>query len=182
MAVAGDQRSAGWMRFCAEAVGRLCDRPSPQPQWSAGRRRAPEAGGSREGIILWRAPRPKRERVVTSVRVARPTTLAPPGAPSPHFGDAFLEPLARLGRWRAARCGFVPDWVPFLIGRCGFPDRAVHFRRPVAFRPDRCTFRRSLAIFSRIEPNRSPCVEASFSCFACRAPHRGFLLHTRKHP
>jgi len=28
--------------------------------------------GSRKRIALWRAPRPKRERVVTSVRVAWP--------------------------------------------------------------------------------------------------------------
>src|ERR1700683_3598826 len=49
--------------------------------WSAGRRSAPEAGGSRKRIVLWRAPRPKRGRVATSVRVAWPTTPAPPGAP-----------------------------------------------------------------------------------------------------
>ena len=55
--------------------------PEREPRWSAGRRRAPEAGGSRKRIVLWRAPRPKRERVVTFARVARPTTLAPPGAP-----------------------------------------------------------------------------------------------------
>ncbi len=57
--------------------------PRREPQWSAGRRRAPEAGGSRKRIVLWRAPRPERERVVTFARVAWPTTLAPPGAPFP---------------------------------------------------------------------------------------------------
>src|SRR5579862_1676505 len=55
--------------------------PREQSRWSAGRRSAPEAGGLRKRIVLWRAPRPKRERVVTFARVARPTTLAPPGAP-----------------------------------------------------------------------------------------------------
>src|ERR1700734_4484123 len=43
-----------------------------KPRWSAGRRSAPEAGGSRKRIVLWRAPRPKRERVATFARVARP--------------------------------------------------------------------------------------------------------------
>src|ERR1700683_4322263 len=32
----------------------------PRRWWSAGRRSAPEAGGSRKRIVLWRAPRPKR--------------------------------------------------------------------------------------------------------------------------
>src|ERR1700720_881304 len=53
----------------------------PRWWWSAGRRSAPEAGGSPKRIVLWRAPRPKRERVVTFARVAGPTTPAPPGAP-----------------------------------------------------------------------------------------------------
>src|SRR5271168_2772650 len=72
--------------------------------WNAGRRRAPEAGGSRKRIVLWRAPRPKRGRVATSVRVAWPRPLAPPGAPSPFFrGDTFLKRATCLGRSRAAR-------------------------------------------------------------------------------
>ena len=77
----------GRVRFSAGAAG---GRPPRQaPRWSAGRRRAPEAGGSRKRIVLWRAPRPKRERVVTFARVARPTTLAPPGAPLPlTFGES----------------------------------------------------------------------------------------------
>src|SRR5271156_4543605 len=55
--------------------------PRRGSRWSAARRRAPEAGGSRKRIVLWRAPRPKRERVATFARVAWPTTLAPLGAP-----------------------------------------------------------------------------------------------------
>src|SRR5208282_6526162 len=69
--------------------------PQREPRWSAGRRRAPEAGGSRKRIVLWRAPRPKRERVVTSVRVARPTTLAPPGAPCLPFAEAFGDACSK---------------------------------------------------------------------------------------
>src|SRR5271166_2086330 len=83
----------------ADAVLRRVGRPPwRQPRWSAGRRRAPEAGGPRKRIVLWRAPRPKRERVVTSVRVARSTTLAPPGAPSLPFREAFRGACAKLGR------------------------------------------------------------------------------------
>src|SRR6202167_1734902 len=102
MAVAGDRRSAGRMRFCAEAVGRR--RPMP---WSAGRRRAPEAGGSRKRIVLWRAPRPKRERVVTFARVVWPTTLAPPGAPLPRLLRGFAGGFSQnSGAQRAARTDF----------------------------------------------------------------------------
>src|SRR6202049_2637986 len=53
----------------------------PRWWWSAGRRSAPEAGGSRKRIVLWRAPRPQRGRGATSVGVAWRTTPAPPGAP-----------------------------------------------------------------------------------------------------
>jgi hypothetical protein len=94
----------------ADAVLRRGGRPPwRRPWWSAGRRRAPEAGGSRKRIVLWRAPRPKRERVATSVRVAWPTTLAPLGAPSPLLGRRFLNLRPELGRRRAARCGRTPD-------------------------------------------------------------------------
>src|SRR5208282_2822172 len=75
--------------------------PQREPRWSAGRRRAPEAGGSRKRIVLWRAPRPKRERVVTSVRVARPTTLAPPGAPLPSRSGSLVK---SVGKTRAQSC------------------------------------------------------------------------------
>ena len=58
---------------------------------------------------LWRAPRPERERVATSVRVAWPTTPAPPGAPFKNargFSCAWLFvnlALAKLGRTGVAR-------------------------------------------------------------------------------
>ena len=47
------------------------------------RREAQRARSRRfaQADLLWRAPRPKRERVATSVRAAWPTTPAPPGAP-----------------------------------------------------------------------------------------------------
>ena len=47
------------------------------------RREAQRARSRRfaQADLLWRAPRPKRGRVATSVRVAWPTTPAPPGAP-----------------------------------------------------------------------------------------------------
>jgi hypothetical protein len=77
----------GRARFGAVAVDSLGE----EPRWSAGRRRAPEAGGSRKRIVLWRAPRPKRERVVTFARVARPTTLAPPGAPLPPLSGSLAD-------------------------------------------------------------------------------------------
>src|ERR1700683_3823065 len=79
----------------------------PRWWWSAGRRSAPEAGGSRKRIVLWRAPRPKRGRVATSVRVAWPTPPAPPGAPLARgFSCAWLFvtlALAKLGRAGVAR-------------------------------------------------------------------------------
>ena len=43
---------------------------------------APEADGSDRP---WRAPRPKRGQVATSVRVVRPISFAPYGAPPPFF-------------------------------------------------------------------------------------------------
>ncbi len=67
----GDAGRRGEVRFLAVAVRTAVVRGR---RWSAGRRSAPEAGGSRKGIVLWRAPRPKRERVATFARVARPTT------------------------------------------------------------------------------------------------------------
>ncbi len=98
-AVAGDGSECG---FKAEA-----GRPalSEKPRWSAGRRSAPEAGGSRKRIVLWRAPRPKRERVATFARVARPTTLAPPGAASRFpSGRSFVKACSKARtRSRAAR-------------------------------------------------------------------------------
>src|ERR1700691_2831715 len=93
----------GRVRFGAVAVDSLGE----EPQWSAGRRRAPEAGGSRKRIVLWRAPRPKRERVVTFARVARPTTLAPPGAPLPRLLRGFAGGFSQnSGAQRAARTDF----------------------------------------------------------------------------
>src|ERR1700730_1011013 len=59
----------------------------PRWWWSAGRRSAPKAGGARKGIVLWRAPRPKRGRVATSVRVAWPTTRR---LPALHSERAWL--------------------------------------------------------------------------------------------
>src|ERR1700729_1142712 len=59
----------------------------PRWWWSAGRRSAPEAGGSRKRIVLWRAPRPKRGRVATSVRVAWPR---PRRLPALHSERAWL--------------------------------------------------------------------------------------------
>ena len=65
---------------------------SEKPRWSAGRRSAPEAGGSRKRIVLWRAPRPKRERVVTFARVARPRLWRLPALHFPlPFGEEFFE-------------------------------------------------------------------------------------------
>src|ERR1700731_3863747 len=60
---------------------------------------APEADGSDRP---WRAPRPKRGQVATSVRVVRPIRFAPSGAPPPFlFGGetsvAFVL-AAKLGR------------------------------------------------------------------------------------
>src|SRR5580658_10172254 len=94
--------------------GRQPRRRNPRWWWSAGRRSAPEAGGSRKRIVLRRAPRPKRGRVVTSVRVAWPTTPAPPGAPlgtrvafraSGFSYECFFVnlALAKLGRAGVAR-------------------------------------------------------------------------------
>jgi hypothetical protein len=65
---------------------------------------APEADGSDRP---WRAPRPKRGRVATSVRVVRPIRFAPSGAPPPFlFGGetavAFVL-AAKLGCGCAAR-------------------------------------------------------------------------------
>ncbi len=79
--------------------------PRQAPRWSAGRRRAPEAGGLRKGIVLWRAPRPKRERVVTFARVAWPPTLAPPGAPLPRVRGVRDMLMPKLGRAGVARTG-----------------------------------------------------------------------------
>src|ERR1700730_214979 len=62
-------------------------RGEPRWWWSAGRRSAPEPGGSRKRIVLWRAPRPKRGRVATSVRVAWPTTRR---LPALHSERAWL--------------------------------------------------------------------------------------------
>ena len=78
--VKGRRSNPGYTERCGSYAAAV-DSCSGGLWWSAGRRSAPEAGGSRKRIDLWRAPRPKRERVVTLVRVARPTTLAPPGAP-----------------------------------------------------------------------------------------------------
>jgi hypothetical protein len=92
-AVRGQTGRLGRVRFQARAAGRPCE----GSRWSAGRRRAPEAGGSRKRIVLWRAPRPKRERVATSVRVAWPTTLAPLGAPLPFCSGRFVK-----GFWQSS--------------------------------------------------------------------------------
>src|SRR5580692_10256546 len=70
----------------------------PRWWWSAGRRSAPEAGVPRKRIVLWRAPRPKRGRVATSVRVAWPTTPAPPGAPLFFEWLCVTVASAKLGR------------------------------------------------------------------------------------
>jgi len=75
------------------------------------RREAQRARSRRfaQADLLWRAPRPKRERVATSVRVAWPTTPAPPGAPLKNargFSCAWLFvnlALAKLGRAGVAR-------------------------------------------------------------------------------
>ena len=101
--------------------------PGAQPRWSAGRRSAPEAGGSRERIVLWRAPRPKRERVVTFARVARPTTLAPPGAPFPReFGELARWLLQNSGADRAART-IVHSQVLFRLGELRSCHAAVAY-------------------------------------------------------
>src|ERR1700690_2549011 len=71
-----------------------------KPRWSAGRRSAPEAGGSRKGIVLWRAPRPKRERGVTLARVARPRLRRLP-ALHPAYVRGFFE--LGVGKTRALR-------------------------------------------------------------------------------
>ena len=112
--------------------------PEREPRWSAGRRRAPEAGGSRKRIVLWRAPRPKRERVVTSVRVARPTTLAPPGAPFLPFGEAFRDACSKA-RTLTRR----ENVVARCVTRCAFALPALRAR---AF----------LVLACRIEPSRGP--------------------------
>ena len=81
---------------------------SEKPRWSAGRRSAPEAGGSRKRIVLWRAPRPKRERVVTLARVARPRLWRLPALHFPlPFGEEFFERGVGKPRTlrRAARTG-----------------------------------------------------------------------------
>src|ERR1700731_981085 len=73
------------------------------------RREAQRARSRRfaQADLLWRAPRPKRGRVATSVRVAWPTTPAPPGAPFARgFSCAWLFvtlALAKLGRKQTRR-------------------------------------------------------------------------------
>ena len=49
---------------------------------------APEAQADGTSRLVWRAPRPRRRRVATSVVVARPIHFAPSGAPPPLI---FLE-------------------------------------------------------------------------------------------
>ena len=129
------------------------------------RREAQRARSRRfpQGNLLWRAPRPERERVATSVRVARPTTLAPPGAPFPCFGLAWFS-VAR--RRRRSRCldddsdadasrerelsAFTLPWretavaceIPPLKGRVGAARRGGVARVTFGFDPRPTTFGR----------------------------------------
>ena len=66
------------------------------------RREAQRARSRRfaQADLLWRAPRPKRGRVATSVRVAWPTTPAPPGAPLFSFLEWLFVTVA-FGKTRA---------------------------------------------------------------------------------
>src|ERR1700676_4930092 len=52
---------------------------------------------------VWRAPRPKRGWVATSVRVAWPTTPAPPGAPLLFFRSDFVSVVFGKTRTRRRR-------------------------------------------------------------------------------
>jgi len=76
------------------------------------RREAQRARSRRfaQADLLWRAPRPKRERVATSVRVAWPTTPAPPGAP-------------------LARCFRALGFVNLAFRDSGFGKTRTHGRR-----------------------------------------------------
>src|ERR1700683_3000160 len=62
------------------------------------------------------------------------------------------------------------------------PDRVAPFRRPALCSAKPLRFQACAGVFSRLERERSPCVEASLFRCACRASHRGSLLDTRKHP
>src|ERR1700733_15386270 len=107
------RRRAGLLRRCAPRNDGFSNRHifvdyEHELRWSAGRRRAPEAGGSRKRIVLWRAPRPKRERVVTFARVARPRLWRLPALHFPlPFGEEFFERGVCKPRTlrRAARTG-----------------------------------------------------------------------------
>jgi hypothetical protein len=79
---------------------------------------APEADGSDRP---WRAPRPKRGQVATSVRVVRPIRFAPSGAPPPFiYLEAKQQWLSFLrqnsGAARAARTGSLAPSAPAIAG------------------------------------------------------------------
>ena len=70
------------------------------------RREAQRARSRRfaQADLLWRAPRPKRGRVATSVRVAWPTTRRLPALHSSFWEWLYVTvALAKLGRNGAAR-------------------------------------------------------------------------------
>ena len=105
MAVAGDHRSAGRMRFCAAAVGRPGDKRGGAPGGAARPKQAVRASGSFCGArrarsasgwqhpSAWRGPRPWR---LSALHL-------------PALGRRCLNLGTKLGRRRAARCGRMPD-------------------------------------------------------------------------
>jgi hypothetical protein len=123
---------AGRPRGGSGARAAAVDSRGGERWWSAGRRSAPEAGGSRKRIVLWRAPRPKRGRVATSVRVAWPTTRR---LPALHSDRARL--FARVafrdrgfGKTRTHGCRENAEACPLSVTlRCAAKPR-LEGRRP----------------------------------------------------
>src|SRR5580693_4167582 len=77
------------------------------------RREAQRARSRRfaQADLLWRAPRPKRGRVTTSVRVAWPTTPAPPGAPLLFFRSDFVSVAFGKTRTQTKRAARMEEHV-----------------------------------------------------------------------
>ena len=137
MAVAGDRRSAGRMRFCAEAVGRLGEK-------AVERREAPRARSRR----FAQADR-SVARATPEARAGgniRPRGVAhDPGASrrsiSP-FGEAFLEFFGQSSDADAPR-----DAAACLTQRCSFRSRFALRRRAVSRSAEPLRLRLSLASF-----------------------------------